>query len=54
MAKAQQQGKKKGGARKHGRTKRKAMRYGSPISRFVRGKIEGSVYFRLTRQKVTK
>ena len=54
MAKAKQQGKKKGGMRKHGRNKRKAMRYGSAISRFVRGKITGEVYFRLTRQKVRR
>jgi len=48
------QGSKKGGARKHGRTARKAARYGSPISRFVRDKIDGAHYFKLTKQKARK
>jgi len=39
------------GSRKHGRTERKARRRGFPLSLFVRDKITGEVYFRLTRQK---
>jgi hypothetical protein len=43
-------GKKKGGMRKHGRSKRKALRSGSPISLFVRGKISAEKYFKSNKQ----
>ena len=44
-------GKKKGGARKHGRSKRKALRVGSPISLFVRGKVSAEKYFKSNKQR---
>lgn len=37
------------GQRKYGRTQRKLARRGSPISLFVRGKISGEEYFKLTK-----
>ena len=43
--------KRKGGTRKRGREKRKALRHGSPMSLFAQGKISGEAYFRLTKQK---
>lgn len=40
---------KGGGCKKAGRTKRKALRSGSPLSLFVRDKITGEAYFKQTR-----
>lgn len=42
--------KKKGGQRKIGRTARKALRRGSPLSLFVRDKISGEAYFKLSKK----
>jgi hypothetical protein len=46
MAKQEKQSK----VRKAGRNARKASRRGSPISLFVRNKITGEKYFKLTKQ----
>lgn len=46
MAK-KQGGSKKSGAKKYGRQVRKAGRYGSPISLYVRGKITAEQYWKL-------
>lgn len=48
MARKEQQ--KVKGCKKCGRTGKKASRFGSPISLFVRGKISGKEYFALTKQ----
>lgn len=42
------------GCKKCGRTAKKASRFGSPISLFVRGKIDGKTYFSLTNQSYRK
>ncbi len=39
--------KRKGGLRKIGRTKRKALRNGSPESLYAKGLISGEKYFKL-------
>lgn len=49
MAKKESQ--KVKGCKKCGRTKRRKERAGSPISLFVRNKITGTEYFKLTGQK---
>ena len=51
MARKNNSGKKKGGMRKHGRSKRKALRSGSPISLFVRGKMSAEKYFKSSKQR---
>lgn len=40
------------GCRKCGRSKKRNANAGSPISLFVRGKISGTDYFKMTNQKV--
>lgn len=50
MAKRKPGGVKQKNKRKYGREKRKATRKGSPISLFVRGKISGEQYFKITNQ----
>lgn len=47
-------GKRRSGDRKHGRQKNKQSRFGSAISSFVRGKISGEQYFKMTNQIVKR
>ena len=46
-----QTGKKKGGTRKHHRSKRKALGRMTNLSLFARGKITAETYFKRTKQK---
>ena len=46
--------KRRSGQAKYGRQKKKASRYGSPISLFVRGKINGEQYFKMTGQAIKR
>jgi hypothetical protein len=47
--KKKNEGKRRGGMRKHGRTKRKAEARGKPLSQYVRGYITFEKYWKMTK-----